>query len=74
MPPEMMAEVTRVTRETRALIETADMPFNASATLTVIIGFILMAKHNGMSREQFQTAVDNVWGLMDAQEAERAKG
>jgi hypothetical protein len=74
MPDEMMAEIQRIARQTRALIETADMPLNASATLVLMVGYIITAKHNGMTREQFHTAVNNVWALLDAQDAERARG
>ena len=71
---ELMREIIRVTRATRALIETADMPLNASSTLVLMVGYIITAKHNGMTREQFHTAVNNVWALLDAQDAERARG
>jgi hypothetical protein len=71
---ELMREIIRVTRATRALIETADMPLNASSTLVLMVGYIITAKHNGMTREQFHKAVENVWNVMDAQEAERGAG
>ncbi len=67
MPDAMIIEIPRVTKATRPRIETADMPLNASAALVLMVGYIVTAKHNGMTRENFIKAASNVWDVVDDQ-------
>jgi agmatine/peptidylarginine deiminase len=64
-PPEMLAEIQRLMRETRKLIEGSSIPFDGAMTVVCETAWILSAKRHGMTRAQMQTSFDNLWGEAD---------
>ena len=62
---DMLAELKQIIRTTTDLVEGSPLGINGTATAIAITSFILLAKHNGMTREQFIQAVNNVWNFSE---------
>lgn len=60
---DLLNELKNIIKSTTKSVETSSIGINGAGTAVAITSFILLAKHNGMTREQFITAVNNVWDL-----------
>jgi hypothetical protein len=65
-PPEMLAEIKRLMRETRRLVEGSSSPFDGALIVVIYTAFMLSAKKYGMTLDQLRTAFGNIWGADDS--------
>jgi hypothetical protein len=63
LPDPILQELRKLIRETRGRIETSPLGVDVSATAVMITTWIMLAKRQGMTREQLHQAVENVWSL-----------
>jgi hypothetical protein len=61
---DLLAELKKIIKTTREAVEMSPVGINGGGTAVAITSFILLAKHNGLTREQFIQAVNDVWDLM----------
>ena len=59
----ILAELARVVRSTRELVESSPIPRDASIAAVMFTTYILLAEERGLPREAVHKVLDYVWDL-----------
>jgi hypothetical protein len=67
LPDALLEQITALVRGTRKLIEGSakTVTFDGAATAVLMTAYVMTAKHHGVTKAQFMTAMSNVWDLND---------